>query len=131
VKIWPPGWPAWAWGRAPFAALAREVAMKTTAAPPRRSGAAGRRAQAAYQALTRPPVAACERAVLGELELQARRIETGHGPTVLLTAPGERPGSSMLLLSAGLLRKLLVMARAGRAAPAAGRKLRRRLDIRV
>jgi hypothetical protein len=66
------------------------------------------------------------------LVLRAREIDTGFGRTVHLSEADDRPVSTMLLLSDGLLRKLLAMARMTRPPPLGGRRPpRRRLDIRV
>jgi hypothetical protein len=92
--------------------------------------AASQHAQMAYRARA-PRLPEPESEVHFGPELQAKRIESPYGPTVVVAAPQDRPGSPMILLSAALLRRLLAVARAMGPAKSRSRRRRRRLDIRV
>jgi hypothetical protein len=88
-------------------------------------------AQAAYEARTFAASGGEPEDDAG-LGLRARSVDSDYGPTVLLSAPGERAGSPMALLSVALLRQLLTLARTtGPPRSGGGRPSRRRLDIRV
>jgi len=110
------------------------VAMTTIASPALNARGdetveASRHAQMAYQARA-PRLPEPEADIHFGPELSARRIESPYGPTVVVAAQQDRPGSPMILLSAALLRRLLAIAQA--MGPARSRRRRRRrLDIRV
>jgi hypothetical protein len=107
--------------------------MTTMAAPAlnaHRETASAGHAQLAYQA--RAPLPDADMDLRIGPKLNATSIESPYGPTVVLSTEQDRPGSPMLMLSAGLLRRLLSMARAMGPARSRGRRRRgRRLDIRV
>jgi hypothetical protein len=95
------------------------------------AGAASRHAQMAYQARA-PRLPDLDTDPGFGTELRATPIESPYGPTVVLSAPQDPPGSPMFLLSAALLRRLLAVARAmGPERSRGRRRRRRRLDIRV
>jgi hypothetical protein len=108
--------------------------MTTMASPAlnaHREAASAGHAQMAYQARA-PRLPEAEGEVRIGPELRASSIDSPYGPTMVLSAPQDRPGSPMLLLSAALLRRLLAMARAMGPVRSRGRRRRgRRLDIRV
>jgi hypothetical protein len=110
--------------------------MKTTPVPlvkggSRSSAVALRRdAQLAYRART-PQALEDESEDESGLGLRARSIDSDYGPTVLLSARGERAGAPMLLLSTKLFQKLLATARAMGPPRPQRRRARHRLDIKV
>lgn len=85
----------------------------------------------AYRA-QQPPSADGDRPRAPGLALESRSIETGHGPTLLVSSRDEDPEEAMVLLSAALLRRLLAAARAmGPRRPKRRPRKPRGVDIRI
>jgi hypothetical protein len=106
----------------------------TSAAPPpngrpgRMSMARRREAQIAYESGAAPAAKPANADDYG-IELRAKGVESAYGPTLLLAGPEEEPAAPMFLLSAGLLRRLVAVARAMGPPRPAARRERSRIDI--